>query len=954
QISNNGPVCEGEELTLTTNVNNASVYTWIAPDFTERTTNVPTLTLTTTEADNGDWSVMVTRNTCDSEGAIPTNVRVNPLPTLVASTEANPACQGDDIQLNASPTLDGATYQWSGPSFSSAAQNPILRDARPEDNGIYTVTITTPEGCVDMQTLEIEVQPGVEISGITNNGANCLDGPTNIELNAMLFPADDGTYTYEWRGPNGNIISMDSTAVIPNATQSNNGTYTLMVSSGTGCNSATATTVVNVTDPPAPPNSPQFNVSTMPPYCEGDLITLETNGYSGQVEYIWTTPLGTITTETPSLTVESAVPDNTGAYSVAVRQNGCISNRSGETNLIVTPTPVAMVDSNSPVCAGSNLMLQMDVVEGSNVIYSWTGPNGFTSAVRNPVIESADEANAGTYIGTVSVNGCESMGSSVEIEISPVPTQPMVTSNGPICIDDPDATLILAVVPSTATPGARYTWYDRDGNILGEPSQSLTLIVTNFVGYADGMFPFRVEAENDGCIAASASPVMVQMNTIPNNTAFAGEDRNVCENEAVNLSATTPTIGEGRWELVDGPSAGVSIANPNQANTTVAGLMGGNAYTFRWALSNGACVDYSTDEVTLTVNVVEQADAGEDIDECEITSVFLGATPALSGGGQWSQPNVQAQLGVNIAEPNNPDTEVTGLIPGNQYVFTWTISDNQCAETSDDVLVLVASGIALAGSDFSACGTGCAELNATPSPNDDGRWSSPDTDLSFTDNTNPNTIVCGLKQGENRLFWTINEGACGENSIDELVIIYTEGPTAIADEVIVEVGGVMEVDVDFNDDVVGEFTVAIIEGPDHGIIEEVEPGLYIFMADPSYIGTDQMTYEICNIGCECSTAVVSFFIGGDPTCNAPTIFTPNNDGINDNFVIPCLNDVVNFPEASLSVFNQWGDEVFRSNAYKNDWGGRFDGEELPEGTYFFILEFADGSEPQSGFVMLQR
>ncbi|MFK7933653.1 MAG: gliding motility-associated C-terminal domain-containing protein [Saprospiraceae bacterium] len=955
QISNNGPVCEGEELTLTTNVANASIYTWIAPDFTERTTNVPTLNITTTAMDNGNWSLFVTRNTCDSEQAVPTSVMVNALPALVVSSDPNPACAGQDIQLNASPTLDGATYQWTGPNgFTSAAQNPTLRDARLQDNGTYTVTITTAEGCMQMQTLELEIQPGVEISGITNNGSNCLDGPTDIELSAMLFPADDGTYMYEWRGPNGNLVSSDSIAIIPNATQSNNGTYTLTVSSSTGCNSATATTIVNVTDPPAPPNSPQFNVSTMPPFCEGDLVTLETNGYSGQVEYIWTTPLGTIMTETPSLTIESVIPDNTGAYSVAVRQNGCISNRSGQTNVVVTPTPIAIVDSNSPVCAGNSISLEMNVVEGANVTYAWTGPGGFTSSVRNPVIEVAAEENQGTYIGTVTVNGCISMGSSVEVEISPVPTAPVATSNGPICIGDEDATLILAVVPSSATPGAMYTWYDSDGNQLNAASQSLTFIITDFAGYGDGMFPFTVEAEIDGCISESAQAVMVQMNTIPDNAAFAGDDTNVCENEAVTLNATAPTIGSGLWTQIDGQSVGISIANPNQANTTVSGLLGGNSYTFQWSLSNGACADYSMDEVTLTVDVVEKADAGMDIDTCEVSAVFLAANASTTGEGEWSQPDVQAQLGVNIVDPSAPNTEVMGLVPGNQYVFTWTIFDNQCAETTDDVLVLVASGTSFAGADFSACGTGCAELNATASPNNDGRWSSPDNDLDFTDPSNPNTIVCGLKPGDNRLVWTINEGACGENSIDEVIVSYTEGPVAVADEVIVEVGGVIEFDVDFNDNVIGDFTVAILDAPRNGTIEEIEQGLYTYTADPSFIGTDELTYEICNIGCECSTATVTFFVGGDPTCTPPSIFTPNNDGINDAFVIPCLNDDVNFPEANVSIFNQWGDEVFRAGPYKNTWQGRFDGEELPEGTYFYVIEFVDGSEPQSGFVMLQR
>lgn len=72
-------------------------------------------------------------------------------------------------------------------------------------------------------------------------------------------------------------------------------------------------------------------------------------------------------------------------------------------------------------------------------------------------------------------------------------------------------------------------------------------------------------------------------------------------------------------------------------------------------------------------------------------------------------------------------------------------------------------------------------------------------------------------------------------------------------------------------------------------------------------------------------------------------FTPNGDGINDYFIVETI-----IPgDIQLKVFNRWGDRVFESNNYQNDWSGRTNsnlsiGEELPAGTYFYQIRFGNG------------
>lgn len=89
----------------------------------------------------------------------------------------------------------------------------------------------------------------------------------------------------------------------------------------------------------------------------------------------------------------------------------------------------------------------------------------------------------------------------------------------------------------------------------------------------------------------------------------------------------------------------------------------------------------------------------------------------------------------------------------------------------------------------------------------------------------------------------------------------------------------------------------------------------------------------------------------DPQTFVPEIFTPNNDGVNDLFEIKGLK---NYPNAQLTIFNQWGVIVYKSSgAYDNLWGGWNEEKGtsnqrliLPEGVYFYILDHNRTDAPQ--------
>ncbi len=89
----------------------------------------------------------------------------------------------------------------------------------------------------------------------------------------------------------------------------------------------------------------------------------------------------------------------------------------------------------------------------------------------------------------------------------------------------------------------------------------------------------------------------------------------------------------------------------------------------------------------------------------------------------------------------------------------------------------------------------------------------------------------------------------------------------------------------------------------------------------------------------------------------PEVFTPNGDGTNDFFVIKGIQKTEN----TLTVFNRWGNKVYKMDNYDNTWNGMpnvsgtLGNQKLPQGTYYYILEFKGETnlKTTNGFVVLQ-
>jgi gliding motility-associated-like protein len=103
--------------------------------------------------------------------------------------------------------------------------------------------------------------------------------------------------------------------------------------------------------------------------------------------------------------------------------------------------------------------------------------------------------------------------------------------------------------------------------------------------------------------------------------------------------------------------------------------------------------------------------------------------------------------------------------------------------------------------------------------------------------------------------------------------------------------------------------------------------------------------EFCIIVCDdfecltCDTTYIQLFfdrILDTSDCFIPNFISPNQDGLNDVFYINCLEEI---DDAVLKVYNRWGNQVFESQDYQNNWNGTYKSEPLPDGTYFFVLQY---------------
>ena len=639
--TNGGPYCEGATISLFTPTVTGATYAWTGPNGFSSSDQNPTRP-SATVADAGTYSVTVTVNGCTSAAGT-TSVIVNPAPATPTASNGGPYCEGATIALS-TPTVSGATYAWTGPNgFTSSDQNPTRSNATTADAGTYSVTITV-DGCPSAAGTTNVVVNATPATLTASNGGPYCSGATISLSTAFVSGA-----TYSWTGPNG-FNSAQQNPTRANATTADAGTYSVTITVN-GCTSAAGTTNVVVNATPATPTA-----SNGGPYCEGATISLSTAFVSGAT-YSWTGPNG-FTSAQQNPTRANATTADAGTYSVTITVNGCPS-AAGTTNVVVNATPATPTASNGgPYCEGATISLSTAFVSGAT--YSWTGPNGFTSAQQNPTRANATLADAGTYSVTITVNGCTSAAGTTNVVVNATPATPTATNGGPYC---EGATISL----STAfVSGATYSWTGPNGFSSAQQNPTRSNATTADAG------TYSVTITVNGCTSAAGTTNVVVNATPATPTASNGGP--YCEGATISLSTAFVSGATYSWTGPNGFSS--AQQNPTRANATTA-----DAGTYSVTITVNGCTSAAgtTNVVVNAIPATPTATNGGPY--CEGATIAL-FTPTVSGATySWTGPNGFSSSDQN---PTRPSAMVADA-----GTYSVTITVNGCTSAAGTTSVIV-------------------------------------------------------------------------------------------------------------------------------------------------------------------------------------------------------------------------------------------------------------------------
>lgn len=338
-------------------------------------------------------------------------------------------------------------------------------------------------------------------------------------------------------------------------------------------------------------------------------------------------------------------------------------------------------------------------------------------------------------------------------------------------------------------------------------------------------------------------------------------------------------------------------------------------------------------------NVIDTICKGNDVD---LTFNLTGTLP-------WDITYSDGAASFDVNNISNSAYNFT-VTPDDNSIYTLSaVTDaNGCVATdltgSANVTVYEVP-VADAGADNEICGLDYT-LNAVPSVGS-GLWTYPGVPVaSINNDTQAQSQVSLSDYGTYTFTWTETNWNCIDSN--DVEVVFWEPPTkANAGEDQLLASYAKETLLEGNQPLVGSGMWLRKDSESESIINDpLNPSTKV---SNLIAGEYQFIWKITNGTCPEETDIVKITIN---KMFIPSGFSPNGDGINDFFEIKGINDISN----ELIILNSGGNEVYRQKNYQNDWFGTYKtGEELPDGTYYFIFYIYDSDKPkeQSGFVVIK-
>jgi gliding motility-associated-like protein len=897
--------------------------------------------------------ITCTANNCTSAAA-PVQVLIDPAAPAPPTAGSNgPICAGATLNLS-TPNLAGASFNWTGPNgFASTTQNPSIASAGVAASGNYLVTVTV-NNCVSAAT-SVPVQVNALPTGNFSSSTPSCETKT-ISFTDLSVPNSGNVTGWAWNfGDPASGAANTSNLQNPTHTFAAAGSYTVSLTATTdrGC------TGTVFSQPVAVNPQPQTGF-ILPEVCLSDAFAqfTDTSKVIGGTINAWAWDFGDPASgplNFSSLQNPQHKYNATGVYNVKLKittTSGCVDSLV-QSITINGDIPVANFTPLNPatMCANDSIAIQ----DASTVNFgSITKVEIYWDNVGAPtVFETDDTPTPGKVYRHRYPNFQSPPTRSFNIRYR--------AYSGGTCVNDRIRTIVVNAAPavqfntvppvcSDAVP-FQITQATETGGVVGTgvfsgPGTSAAGIFNPAVaGVGSHTIRYTFTATAGGCVDFKEQTIEV----LAPPTAKFGISAPACETQAVTFTDSsvvqpgTGTLATWTWNFGDLTTPVVNNSNAPVTHSYAAA--GPYSVTLQVTTSNGCrsavvslpitvnplpVVDFNTSKTCLPNANAQFTDVSTIADGTQNAFTYL-----------WNFGDAGSGVN-NTSVAKNPTHIYTALGP---YTVTLRVtSGNGCVSTGSKQYNDIHAQ-PVADFDISSVGGVCIG-----------------DDVSFTDNSD-------YKDGTPvSWFWSLGDGSVRTT---QDVLNYTYG-TARTYPVKLYVENSQGCK---SDTATKQFTVhpypVVDAGPDRFVLEGGtitlepvvtgndlqylwSPGIYLssVTADrPVFQAGEDQTYTLvvtARGGCSASDKV---FVKVLKAPQVPNTFTPNNDGINDFWLIDYLDT---YPNNRVQVFSRTGQLVFESRGYSKPWNGTLKGKPLPFDTYYYIIEPGNGRKPLTGYVTIVK
>jgi gliding motility-associated-like protein len=978
--------CVGGMVVLTAPTVGGTTYNWTEANGNTGTGN--SYTVTSVPGSPNPYTINVTSTAANCTGvAGTTSITVNPLPVpSISSISSGQVCSGSLITLTVTPNTGGYSYQWSNSSgnIAGATHDTLSVSAA----GVYSVTVTnTVTSCSATTsangTVTVNSLPLIDTAGVSITQSNCSSptgGITNVTYTV------NGTGIYVWTDNSTGVVVGNA----PTLSNVPAGNYCVQVTDANSCIKKFCYVAVLDAGSPAQPVLTATLQDTV--YCNGTgpqtLTVSVTNSGTVTPTVNWYSDPGLTNTLAANSTTYTPTGLSVGTTTlyVTATANGCQSIGKPVTiTVLPTPAPPTLANgiSNPFIeCQGQTPgTLTVTPTNTLTTIPVWySGGNYVTMGTTyTPSTTTAGTTVYSIIDSVMAVNGCSSASTggflTVTVTINPSPAPPVVSGTAPNPLVEcqgysPAGT--LSVTP-TGTITSVPVWYNGSTYVTTGNSYtpSTSTAGTTVYTIADSA------SVPNGCSSALTGGVItvtVTINPGPTAPVISGTAPNpLIECQGQMPGTTLQVTPTGTITSIPVWYKGTTFLTTGNSYTPPTGTAGTTIYTVVDSASvpNGCSGSLTGSVLSITVTInpaptapVLSGTASNPLVECQgITpagTILVSPTGTVASVPVWYNGTTYVTTGNSYSPPTTtPGTTVytisdsasvpngcSSALTGGVITVTVTINQNPIINLSTATTATAQCGQATGGVN----GITPADVSLGLSPYT-YQWYNGTTPISGattpTLTNQPNGVYTLIVTDANGCIATpATAGTSTTFTVPTsaaLTAAFTTSPNPAT--------GSVPLSVVFTNNSTAPVGSTYIWSFGDG-----SPDSTGLNTSHTYtaVGTYTASLVIQNGSCSSNTATATIIAEIPTTMIIPNIFSPNGDGINDEFFI------INTGMTSLNceIFSRWGQLLYTITAPNQSWDGNVpNGDKAPEGTYMYILQAQglDGKTyKQQGTLMLVR